>query len=250
LLLSLGDTLEAFEGETMRDYQRSAKVKATRDALFSYLADVRNLPRYFNPMTSAEPAAMNEVHLTADVNGKEVAGNAEFHVDKANKKTRWSSEGANDYQGELSVTGQGNQSEVAVKIHTTRAEGQPIEDGIQKTLEDIVRPGREGLIEGSLTRHTRETCHPYRTTDWGQIRRQSVRLFHVLQANHLAIGVEPQHFILRLEDRVVILVDVLVGTGRGRNRQLPARAFARGFSQQFAHHLVGIADRYLGGAVA
>ena len=123
----------------MGDYQRSAKVKASADVLFNYLADIQNLPNYFSHMTSAESAGHDEVRVSANVQGKEREGKANFHVDKANKKLKWSSEGPNNYHGELSVTGQGNTSEVAVKIHTARAEGQQIEDGIQQTLDNIVR---------------------------------------------------------------------------------------------------------------
>src|SRR4051812_23764719 len=102
----------------MPDYQRSAKVQASVDALFDYLSDISNLPKYFNRMTSARPAGPDEVYATASVNGKEEEGKANFHVDKAAKKLQWSSEGANDYHGELEVTGQGNTSQVAVKLHT------------------------------------------------------------------------------------------------------------------------------------
>lgn len=123
----------------MGDYQRAANVKASPDALFNYLADIRNLPKYFNRMTSANASDPDEVHVTADVHGKQVEGVAKFHVDHAAKKLHWSSEGPNNYHGELSVTGQGDTSEVNVTIHTSRVEGKEIEDGIQRTLDNIVR---------------------------------------------------------------------------------------------------------------
>jgi uncharacterized membrane protein len=123
----------------MGDYQRSAKVKASPDSLVNYLSDIRNLPKYFSHMTSAEKAGPDEVHTTANVHGKETGGKAEFHVDKAAKRIRWSSEGPNDYHGELEVTGEGNSSQVAVKLHTTRKEGQEIERGLQETVDNIVR---------------------------------------------------------------------------------------------------------------
>lgn len=123
----------------MGDYQRSAKVKASPDSLFDYLSDIENLPKYFSHMTSAEKAGPDEVHTTANVHGKEASGKAKFHVDNAAKQIRWSSEGPNDYHGELKVTGEGDASEVTVKLHTTRKEGQEIEQGLQKTLDNIVR---------------------------------------------------------------------------------------------------------------
>jgi len=131
----------------MPDYQRSAKVKASADALFDYLSDVRNLPKYFDRMTSARSAGPDEVYSTANVNGKEVEGKANFHVDKKAKKLQWSSEGPNDYRGELEVTGEGNASQVAVKLHTKSTNKQQIEDGLQKTLDNIVR-----LVEESATK--------------------------------------------------------------------------------------------------
>ncbi len=123
----------------MPDYKRSAKVKASADALFTYLSDIQNLPKYFSRMTSASSAGRDEVRVTANVHGKEVEGKAKFHVDKAAKKLQWSSEGANDYHGELEVTGEGQSSQVSVKLHTNRGEKEEIERGLQKTLDNIVR---------------------------------------------------------------------------------------------------------------
>jgi uncharacterized membrane protein len=131
----------------MPNYQRTANVRASSDALFDYLSDVQNLPKYFSRMTSAKSAGTEEVHVTANVHGKQVEGKAEFHVDKAGKKIRWSSEGPNDYHGELEVTGQGNTSEVAVKLHTNRGEREEIERGLQETLNNIVR-----LVEQDATK--------------------------------------------------------------------------------------------------
>lgn len=55
----------------MGDYEQSRDVNAPAQALFDYLADVHNMPRYFSAMTSAEPAEGGAVHVTADVDGKE-----------------------------------------------------------------------------------------------------------------------------------------------------------------------------------
>lgn len=131
----------------MGEYKHSAKVKAAPDALFNYLADVRNLPKYMNKMTSAESAGKDQVNVTANVHGKEVAGTAEFHVDKTKRQIRWSSEGPSNYHGDLHVTGSGDASEVTVSIHTARAEGQEIEEGVKRTVANIVR-----LVEGQSSK--------------------------------------------------------------------------------------------------
>ena len=40
----------------MAEHERSASVDAPASRLFDYLSDIQNLPRYFDSMTSAEPA--------------------------------------------------------------------------------------------------------------------------------------------------------------------------------------------------
>src|SRR5271165_1918341 len=78
----------------------------------------------------------------------------------------------------------------------------------------------------------------------------SVRPLHVLFADDLALAVEPHYLILRLEDRVVILVHVFVGAGRRNDSELPAWAFTRWIAQKLAHHFVGIAHLDLGHALS
>jgi hypothetical protein len=55
----------------MADYERSQTVEAPAGALFEFLADVGNLPRYFEQMTAAEPAGGEAVRVTAVVDGRE-----------------------------------------------------------------------------------------------------------------------------------------------------------------------------------
>lgn len=49
----------------MGDYEQSRDVNAPAQVRFDYLADVRNMPRYFSAMTSAEPPECGAVHVTA-----------------------------------------------------------------------------------------------------------------------------------------------------------------------------------------
>jgi uncharacterized membrane protein len=83
----------------MADYERSQTVEAPAGALFGFLADVGNLPRYFEQMTSAEPAGAEAVRVTAEVDGREQEGEAWFRVDQEAKRVEWGSEGPNDYHG-------------------------------------------------------------------------------------------------------------------------------------------------------
>lgn len=61
----------------MAEYERSATVRAPADALFAFLSDVRNLPRYFSRMVAAGPGRGAEVQTEAVLpDGTQVAGRA------------------------------------------------------------------------------------------------------------------------------------------------------------------------------
>lgn len=124
----------------MGDYQTDADVNAPAEALYDYLADVGNLPKYFDGMVSAEPAGDEAVHVVARVEGTEREGEAWLHRDSAAKHLAWGSEGPNNYHGELDVTANtDNTSRVTVYLHTTQAEGHRIQDGLERSLANIKR---------------------------------------------------------------------------------------------------------------
>jgi hypothetical protein len=85
------------------EHTRSASFDAPADRLFDYLSDIENLPRYFDSMTSAEPAEDDAVRTTANVDGQKVEGEAWFRVDDDARRIEWGSEGPNDYSGWLRV---------------------------------------------------------------------------------------------------------------------------------------------------
>jgi uncharacterized membrane protein len=62
--------------------QHSVEVSAPAGQLFGYRSDVRNLPRYFAAMTSAEPAGGQSVHVAAKLDGSTEQGEAWFRVDQ------------------------------------------------------------------------------------------------------------------------------------------------------------------------
>jgi hypothetical protein len=86
----------------MADYERSQTVEAPAGALFDFLADIGNLPRYFEQMTSAEPAGGEAVRVTDEGGGR---------------------------------------SSVAVHVSTARVEDRPdeINQGLERTLGNVKR---------------------------------------------------------------------------------------------------------------
>jgi hypothetical protein len=123
----------------MGDYEQSRDVDAPAQALFDYLADVRNMPRYFSSMTSAEPAEGEAVQVTAVVDGKEREGEAWLKVDRDRMHLDWRSEGPNNYHGRLDVTGDDAASRGLVALHTDNVEDQRIDQGLTETLDEVQR---------------------------------------------------------------------------------------------------------------
>lgn len=127
----------------MADYKQDAVVEASAPSLFDYLADVRNLPKYFDAMTDARPGDGSAVETTARVNGEEKTGEAWFEVDRQARTISWGSEGPHDYHGQLKVFEDGPDSSVSVSLHTERVDSDEIDRGLRATLANI-----KELVEG------------------------------------------------------------------------------------------------------
>jgi uncharacterized membrane protein len=126
----------------MGDFEASTTVDADANALFDYLSQVSNLPRYFARMTSAEPGDGAEVHTVARMpDGEQVAGDAWFTVDPDANRIEWGSEGPNDYHGSLEVSGSASGAEVRAQLHTTRVadDNAEVQQGLEETLATIKR---------------------------------------------------------------------------------------------------------------
>ncbi len=123
----------------MGDYEQTTTVSADADALFRYLSDVNNLPDYFAAMKSAEPAEGDAVHTVAEVDGRELEGEAWFTADAEARSIRWGAQGPNHYSGELEVTGADAGSQVTVRLHTEHTDDEAINDGLVETLDQIKR---------------------------------------------------------------------------------------------------------------
>ncbi len=136
----------------MADYERAQTVAAPAGALFEFVADVGNLPRYFERMTAAEPAGGEAVRVTAQIDGREREGEAWFRVDQEARRVEWGSEGPNDYHGWLDVTDAGGgRSTVTVHVSTVRVEDRPDElnQGLDRTLGNVKRLVEEPGAAGS-----------------------------------------------------------------------------------------------------
>jgi uncharacterized membrane protein len=130
----------------MAEHEGSTIVDVSADALFDYLSDVHNLPKYFPRMTSAQPAEGEAVQVTARMpDGQAVEAEAWFRVNAEHHRIEWGSKGSNDYHGWLQVRGQGGPSSVEVHISTERVTDGEVDRGIEETLAAVKRLVEEGV---------------------------------------------------------------------------------------------------------
>ncbi|MEV0845859.1 hypothetical protein AB0J21_08245 [Streptomyces sp. NPDC049954] len=128
----------------MGDYDNSILVAVGTERLFSYLADVANLPAYLPRLTSARPHDDDKVTVTAhidppDAPEKDVTSEAWIHVVEEGKSLEWGAPGPHDYRGRLHV-GPGNgpdSSRLTVQLHTQSTEGAHVDHGLEEALHGI-----------------------------------------------------------------------------------------------------------------
>jgi uncharacterized membrane protein len=118
-------------------YRRTRTLQAGEDRVFEYLADVGNLPRYFDRMTSAEPADGDAVTVTAQVHGETERGEAWFRVDRTARRIQWGSEGDSDYSGTLNLRAEQDRTIVDIELHTGHTATDEIDQSLDTTLDHI-----------------------------------------------------------------------------------------------------------------
>lgn len=120
----------------MPTYHRTRTLRAGEERVFEYLADVGNLPRYFDRMTSAEPAGGDTVRVTAEVHGETERGQAWFRVDRTARRIQWGSPD-NDYHGELDLRAEQDRTVVDIELHTEHTRDEEINKALDATLDHI-----------------------------------------------------------------------------------------------------------------
>jgi uncharacterized protein YndB with AHSA1/START domain len=123
----------------MTTYTHTAEADVPADTLFGFLADPRNLPRYFPQMTAAEPEGGETVHVEAEVHGHHVDGDAWVRPDQAARRLEWGAEGPDDYHGELQVDEvEPGRSRITVSLHSVReAPGDEVQSGLEQTVATL-----------------------------------------------------------------------------------------------------------------
>lgn len=151
----------------MPAYSDQTDVQAPADAVFRYVADVKNLSKYLPTVHRAEPEAGERVRVEGTANHHEYTSDGWFKTDEATKTVTWGSDGENDYSGKMSVSGDGSRAQVKVTINYSpkpdvaksmeENQGGPaaaMKDGIRTALANIAQQceGRGGKAASSAER--------------------------------------------------------------------------------------------------
>ncbi len=114
----------------MAEYSDRIDVAAPADAVFTFVSDIENLPKYLPTVHHAHPQTGERVEVDGEANGHPYHSDGWFKVDEAARTMTWGSDGENDYSGRMSVTGDGSKSEVECSLKFTPSEG--IKDSMDK----------------------------------------------------------------------------------------------------------------------
>ena len=103
----------------MPDYSDQIDVHAPADAVFAFISDVANLPKYLPTVHGAHSHGVDRVEVDGKANGHQYASTGWFKTDDEARLMSWGSDGQNDYAGKMTVTGDGAASQVSCTLRFT-----------------------------------------------------------------------------------------------------------------------------------
>ena len=134
----------------MPEYEHTLTIAASPEKVFAFVTDVANMPKYLNTVKSAESQGEGRVAMTGEVKGEEYASDGWLEIEQSPMKMSWGSDGENDYEGWLTVTGSGDSSDITVHLSFEPNEGMEqkfeeqmgsrdavIKSGIKTSLESV-----------------------------------------------------------------------------------------------------------------
>lgn len=132
----------------MSTYEHSTTVQASPDAVFAFVSDVNNLPRYLPTVHSAKPQSGERVHVEGEAQGHHYDDDGYMRVDQASRRMEWGSDGEDDYTGWLTVAGDDGATSSTVTVHLEFGEqtgddqqisnqDERIEQGLSEALDAI-----------------------------------------------------------------------------------------------------------------
>jgi len=158
----------------LQEYEQNKAIQAPAGAVFAWLSDTNNLPHYLPPVKessvegpSAPGTPGQRIRLKVEIPDRyEAESEGYFSVDNDARRMEWGAEMGRDYSGWLTVEELG-EAESNVTVHLSfgprsveeeiqedsEGERDPLEEGIEATLESIRRQIEEasGKVEPPRT---------------------------------------------------------------------------------------------------
>ncbi len=145
----------------MAEYEHSLSVQASPDAIFDFVSDVRNLPKYLPTTHAAQPQQGERVRVQGEAQGHQYDSDGFFRADRDNYRLDW---GADEryYSGWLKIDGDGGASS-DLTVHLSLRGSPPgadpgdkppdsaIQEGLVASLQSIqnIVEGQGGKVEPS-----------------------------------------------------------------------------------------------------
>ncbi|HMV51966.1 MAG TPA: SRPBCC family protein [Blastocatellia bacterium] len=101
----------------MHEYHQSKTIQVSADKVFSFVSDIKNLPKYLPTVTGARPQQGERIRIQGEAAGHHYDSDGYFRVDDANRRLEWGSDGENNYSGWLEVREGNNQSSSELTVH-------------------------------------------------------------------------------------------------------------------------------------
>ena len=137
---------------THRDFEQTMTMNAAPDAIYDFVADIRNFPKYMPTTKNAEPQEGDRVRVQGAAHGHEYDAAGYLRRNTGNNRLEW---GADEgyYSGSLEASPDGDGSKVTVKISFRGAppgsdpdQAPPpaeVQDALVKALQSI-----QNYVEG------------------------------------------------------------------------------------------------------
>lgn len=142
----------------MSEYEQSIMINAPRQQIETFVADVKNLPKYLPTTKQAMPEPGERVRVQGDAHGHHYDSDGYFHMDQKRHRMEWGSDGEEKYRGWLAFQDQDGDKATRLTVHLTfepnpqmkQALSQPTgsqDETIRRELEDSLK-SIKNIIEG------------------------------------------------------------------------------------------------------
>lgn len=132
----------------MSHYESELKVQAEPDAIFAYVKDPENMPKYLSTVHEAHAQGPDRVSVDGEAAGHEYHSDGWFKVDDDARTMSWGSDGENKYSGHLTVRPHEDHSHVAVALDFEPKPGQEAAFEAQTgSRDETVQKGLDAALQ-------------------------------------------------------------------------------------------------------